>query len=160
MRGRNFTRSAGHYRAHLRHLPGCLPDEFRPRDGTACGVTVGGQLRALRRLLYCGEWIESHVLHVYMLHAPDFLGYPDAITLAKDYPEVVKNGAATEEDRQRHRDAASAGAKFIRSTCASAAFTACRHKRELLSAGGRSAMGARRRIADGALSCRAAIPGI
>src|SRR6476661_598037 len=48
------------------------------------GVAVGGQLRALRRLLYCGEWIESHTLHVYMLHAPDFLGYPDAITMAKD----------------------------------------------------------------------------
>ncbi len=56
----------------------------------ALGVTVGGQLRALRRLLYCGEWIESHVLHVYMLHTPDFLGYPDAIQLAKVYPEVVK----------------------------------------------------------------------
>jgi sulfhydrogenase subunit alpha len=58
----------------------------------AFGVKVEGQLRALRRLLYCGEWIESHVLHAYMLHAPDFLGYPDAITLAKDHPEVVKNG--------------------------------------------------------------------
>ncbi len=57
----------------------------------ALGVTVGGQLRALRRLLYCGEWIESHVLHAYMLHAPDFLGYPDAIQLAKVFPEVVKN---------------------------------------------------------------------
>ncbi|EDY81400.1 Nickel-dependent hydrogenase superfamily [Verrucomicrobiia bacterium DG1235] len=56
----------------------------------ALGVTVDGQLRALRRLLYCGEWIESHVLHIYMLHAPDFLGYPDAVTLAKDYPDVVK----------------------------------------------------------------------
>ncbi len=56
----------------------------------ALGVTVDGQLRALRRLLYCGEWIESHVLHVYMLHTPDFLGYPDAIQLAKVYPEVVK----------------------------------------------------------------------
>src|SRR5205085_1371174 len=40
----------------------------------AFGITVEGQLRALRRLLYCGEWIESHTLHVYMLHAPDFLG--------------------------------------------------------------------------------------
>ncbi len=56
----------------------------------ALGVTVGGQLRALRRLLYCGEWIESHVLHVFMLHAPDFLGYPDAIALAQDHPDVVK----------------------------------------------------------------------
>jgi coenzyme F420-reducing hydrogenase alpha subunit len=56
------------------------------------GVTVDGQLRELRRLIYCGEWIESHVLHIYMLHAPDFLGYEDAIQLAKDYPEVVKKG--------------------------------------------------------------------
>ena len=44
----------------------------------ACGVKVDGQLRALRRLIYCGEWIESHALHVYMLHAPDFLGYPSS----------------------------------------------------------------------------------
>ncbi len=56
----------------------------------AFGVTVDGQLRALRRLLYCGEWIESHVLHVFMLHAPDFLGYPDAIHMAKDHPHIVK----------------------------------------------------------------------
>jgi sulfhydrogenase subunit alpha len=58
----------------------------------AFGVQVGGQLRALRRLIYCGEWIESHALHVYMLHAPDFLGYPDVMHMAQDYPEVVKRG--------------------------------------------------------------------
>lgn len=56
----------------------------------ALGVSVEGQLRALRRLLYCGEWIESHALHVYMLHAPDFLGYQDAIQLARDKPEIVQ----------------------------------------------------------------------
>jgi sulfhydrogenase subunit alpha len=56
----------------------------------AFGVKVDGQLRALRRLLYCGEWIESHTLHVYMLHAPDFLGYPDVIQMAKDHPAVVQ----------------------------------------------------------------------
>jgi len=56
----------------------------------AFGVKVDGQLRELRRLLYCGEWIESHALHVYMLHAPDFLGYEDAIQMAKDHPEAVK----------------------------------------------------------------------
>jgi len=56
----------------------------------AFGVKVDGQLRALRRLLYCGEWIESHTLHVYMLHAPDFLGYQDVIQLAKDHPAVVQ----------------------------------------------------------------------
>jgi sulfhydrogenase subunit alpha len=58
----------------------------------AFGVKVDGQLRSLRRLIYCGEWIESHTLHVYMLHAPDFLGYPDAIQMAKDHPEVVQRG--------------------------------------------------------------------
>jgi len=56
----------------------------------ALGVTVGGALRELRRLLYCGEWIESHVLHMVMLHAPDFLGFPDAVTLAKHHPERVR----------------------------------------------------------------------
>ena len=40
----------------------------------ACGVSVDGADPALRRLLYCGEWIESHALHVFLLHAPDFLG--------------------------------------------------------------------------------------
>ncbi len=56
----------------------------------ACGVAITGQLRALRRLTYCGEWIESHALHVFMLHAPDFLGYEDAIQMARDHGDVVK----------------------------------------------------------------------
>jgi coenzyme F420-reducing hydrogenase alpha subunit len=58
----------------------------------ACGVSVDGQLAALRRLLYCGEWIESHALHIYLLHAPDFLGYPGAIELARDHRAVVERG--------------------------------------------------------------------
>jgi len=58
----------------------------------AAGVRVDGPLRELRRLLYCGEWIESHALHVYMLHAPDFLGYQDAITMAGDFQEIVERG--------------------------------------------------------------------
>lgn len=56
----------------------------------AFGVTVTGPLRNLRRMIYCGEWIESHVLHTYLLHAPDFLGYEDAIRLSRDYPGVVE----------------------------------------------------------------------
>jgi coenzyme F420-reducing hydrogenase alpha subunit len=58
----------------------------------AFGVKIEGPLRDLRRLIYCGEWIESHTLHVYMLHAPDFLGFQDAIQMAKKYPEIVKRG--------------------------------------------------------------------
>jgi coenzyme F420-reducing hydrogenase alpha subunit len=59
-----------------------------------CGVDVGGALRDLRRLLYCGEWIESHALHVYMLHLPDFLGYESAVALARDEPDAVAQALA------------------------------------------------------------------
>ncbi len=58
----------------------------------AFGIRVEGPLRALRRLLYCGEWIESHALHIYMLHAPDFLGYESGIHMARDFPEIVQRG--------------------------------------------------------------------
>jgi coenzyme F420-reducing hydrogenase alpha subunit len=57
----------------------------------AFGVKVSGPLRDLRRLIYCGEWIESHILHAFMLHAPDFLGYQDAIQIAKDHKELIEN---------------------------------------------------------------------
>lgn len=55
-----------------------------------CGYKSDPVIRELRRLLYCGEWIESHALHTFMLHAPDFLGYPDAIAMAKDHREWVE----------------------------------------------------------------------
>ena len=61
----------------------------------ACGVTVDGPIRELRRLVYCGEWIESHALHLYLLHAPDFLGYESAIHMAADHPALVERGLAT-----------------------------------------------------------------
>jgi coenzyme F420-reducing hydrogenase alpha subunit len=58
----------------------------------ACGAAVPPPIRALRRLLYCGEWIESHALHIYLLHAPDFLGYQDAIRMSADHGEAVARG--------------------------------------------------------------------
>src|SRR3954462_3187110 len=60
----------------------------------ACGVTVEPELVALRRLLYCGEWIHSHALHIFLLHTPDFLGFPDGISLARDRPELIERGLA------------------------------------------------------------------
>lgn len=60
----------------------------------AFGAHVDGQLRELRRLLYCGEWIESHVLHIYMLHAPDFLGYESGVAMARDHGDEVRRGLA------------------------------------------------------------------
>jgi coenzyme F420-reducing hydrogenase alpha subunit len=51
---------------------------------------VTPEIRSLRNLMYCGEWIESHVLHMFMLHLPDFLGYESAITMAAEHGPLVK----------------------------------------------------------------------
>ncbi|MGA2628721.1 MAG: Ni/Fe hydrogenase subunit alpha [Terriglobia bacterium] len=56
----------------------------------ALGVKINPAIRTLRRLLYCGEWIESHALHIYLLQLPDFLGYDSAIAMAADYPKEVE----------------------------------------------------------------------
>ena len=58
----------------------------------ACGIIVDRSIDDLRRLLYCGEWISSHALHIYFLHAPDFLGYDGAIELARDHRDLVERG--------------------------------------------------------------------
>ncbi len=92
LRGRNFTEAPD----ITCRICGICPVAYQmsavhAMEG-ALGVKVTGPLRALRRLLYCGEWIESHGLHVFMLHAPDFLGYQDAIQMARDHPETVKMG--------------------------------------------------------------------
>jgi coenzyme F420-reducing hydrogenase alpha subunit len=89
LRGRRFTEAPD----ITARICGICPVAYQMSSVQAmeqiCGVEVDGPLRALRRLLYCGEWIESHALHVFLLHAPDFLGYENAIELAKDHPELV-----------------------------------------------------------------------
>ncbi len=57
----------------------------------ALKIQVSPEIRDMRRLLYMGEYIESHALHVYLLHAPDFLGYPSGIAMAADFPNEVKD---------------------------------------------------------------------
>lgn len=58
----------------------------------ALGITISPEIRQLRRLLYCGEWIESHVLHVHLLHAPDYFGCDSGIKLAERFPQEVTRG--------------------------------------------------------------------
>jgi coenzyme F420-reducing hydrogenase alpha subunit len=90
LRGRQFTEAPD----ITARICGICPVAYQMASCLAmeslAGVEVGGQLRALRRLLYCGEWIESHTLHVYMLHAPDFLGVASAVELAQTSPELVE----------------------------------------------------------------------
>jgi coenzyme F420-reducing hydrogenase alpha subunit len=65
------------------------------------GVLVDGPIRALRQILYCGEWLQSHALHVYLLHAPDFLGCQSAIELAQSHREVVERGLRLKQTGNR-----------------------------------------------------------
>lgn len=57
---------------------------------SALQVTISPEVRLLRQLLYCAEYIESHALHIYLLQAPDLVGHESAISLAADAPELVK----------------------------------------------------------------------
>ncbi len=59
---------------------------------SALGVQITPEIRLLRRLLYCGEWIESHVLHIYLLHAPDFLRFEGVVDMAKKFRPEVERG--------------------------------------------------------------------
>src|SRR6516164_2298932 len=92
LRGRNFTEAPD----ITARICGICPIAYQMSAvhamEDACGIRVKGPLRTLRRLIYCGEWIESHTLHVYMLHAPDFLGYESAIHMAKDFCDLVQRG--------------------------------------------------------------------
>jgi len=65
------------------------------------GIEIDPAVRALRRLLYCGEWIESHALHVYLLHLPDFLGYASALEMAHDHRAAVESGLALKKAGNR-----------------------------------------------------------
>ncbi len=56
------------------------------------GVDPGLWVRNMRRVMYCGEWIQSHSLHIHLLAAPDFLGYNSAMEMAREYPAVVRRG--------------------------------------------------------------------
>jgi coenzyme F420-reducing hydrogenase alpha subunit len=58
----------------------------------ALGVTISPEIRRLRRLLYCGEWIESHGLHMHLLQAPDFFNAASGIELAATFPHEVTRG--------------------------------------------------------------------
>ena len=58
----------------------------------ALGIEITPTIRRLRRLLYCGEWIESHALHVHMLHAPDFFDEESGVALARRVPDELRRG--------------------------------------------------------------------
>jgi sulfhydrogenase subunit alpha len=92
LRGRNYSEAPD----ITARICGICPIAYQMSSAhameAALGVKVDPQVRALRRLIYCGEWLESHPLHVFLLHAPDFLGYEDAIQMAADHPDIAVRG--------------------------------------------------------------------
>lgn len=56
----------------------------------ALGIEVSDQTVALRKLLVYGATMQSHVLHIFFLAAPDLLGVPSVVPLAASHPDVVK----------------------------------------------------------------------
>jgi len=92
LRGRNYSEAPD----ITARICGICPIAYQMSSAhameAALGVKVDPQVRALRRLIYLGEWIESHPLHVFLLHAPDFLGYEDAIQMAADHPDIAVRG--------------------------------------------------------------------
>ncbi|WP_456455072.1 Ni/Fe hydrogenase subunit alpha [Thermovibrio sp.] len=63
----------------------------------AFNVKVNKGIELLRKLLAIGEIIESHSLHIFFLSLPDYIGYPSALEMAKDYPNIVKRGFRIKE---------------------------------------------------------------
>lgn len=55
-------------------------------------IDVPESIYSLRRLMYLAEWIESHGLHIHLLHAPDFFGCDSGLELAKIDPTSVQRG--------------------------------------------------------------------
>ncbi len=55
-------------------------------------VDPGPWVKAMRRVMYCGEFLQSHALHVHLLAAPDFLGFDSAIAMAAEHPDAVRRG--------------------------------------------------------------------
>lgn len=92
LRGRQFTEPPD----ITARICGICPVAYQMSACTAieraCGATIERGVRDLRRLLYCGEWIESHALHIYLLHAPDFLGVDGGIELARQQRGIVERG--------------------------------------------------------------------
>ena len=56
------------------------------------GITVTPWIRSMRRLFYCGEWLQSHSLHIHLLAAPDYLGFNSVIEMSSQYGDEVRRG--------------------------------------------------------------------
>ena len=89
LRGRSYT-EASHITSRICGIcsTGHSITSLRAAE-KALGIEPSPQTRLLRKLAFHGEILDSHILHVYMLVAPDFLGVGSVIPLASSHPDVV-----------------------------------------------------------------------
>ncbi|MHA1860630.1 MAG: Ni/Fe hydrogenase subunit alpha [Candidatus Asgardarchaeia archaeon] len=57
----------------------------------AIGLEVSEDVDKMRELLICGEIIENHVVYLYLLALPDYLGYRDSVELSKKEPRLLRD---------------------------------------------------------------------
>ena len=92
LEGRHYTEVMD----FVARICGICPVAYQMSAGHAIencfGITPSPWIREMRRLFYCGEWLESHSIHIHLLALPDFLGFKSVIEMAKSYPEAVRRG--------------------------------------------------------------------
>jgi sulfhydrogenase subunit alpha len=66
-----------------------MPPPRCARQKTRSGSELSEQTWLLRKLIFFGEIIDSHVLHTYMLVAPDFFNVGQRDSTGSTAPEVV-----------------------------------------------------------------------
>lgn len=57
----------------------------------ACNIEVTKQTKLLRKLMLCGQMVQSHSLHLYLLALPDFVGASSSFDLQKNHPDIFNN---------------------------------------------------------------------
>lgn len=60
----------------------------------ALGIKVSEQTETLRELMLCGQMIQSHALHLYLLVLPDFVGMSSSFELQKNHPDLFADAVA------------------------------------------------------------------
>ena len=71
-----------------------VPHKLTPIEAieNALGIEVSEQIKELRNILYFGNVVESHALHLLLFVFPDYLGFTDAFSMAKNYPDLMRKG--------------------------------------------------------------------
>lgn len=63
----------------------------------ASGITASSQTEMLRQIMLCGQMIQSHALHLYLLVLPDYVGVSSSFELQKNHPDLFQNAISLKQ---------------------------------------------------------------